>query len=241
MSSRNKNSKKKQQTKSTVVPKADNAAQLLQALEDGVDKMKISPRTATGVLTSQEKNRDIKVEGFSLSLFGTVLIEDTKLELNWGRRYGLLGLNGTGKSTMLKVLGEREVPLPEFMSVHLLESEVVGSDLTALEAVIEDAANECKRLEALAEELTVSEDAESDKLQFVYDCIDELEVDKIVPRAAEILHGLGFTKKMQQKKTKDFSGGWRMRIALAKALFIKPMMLLLDEPTNHLDLEACVA
>jgi len=169
MSSRNKNNKKKQQQAkpAATVPKAENAAQLLQALEDGVDKLKISPRTATGVLTSQEKNRDIKVEGFSLSLFGTVLVEDTKLELNWGRRYGLLGLNGTGKSTLLKVLGEREVPLPEFMSIHLLEREVEASELTALEAVIEDAANECKRLEALAEELTVSEDSESEKLQFV--------------------------------------------------------------------------
>ena len=53
-------------------------------------------------------------------------------------------------------------------------------------------------------------------------------------RAAKILHGLGFTKEMQEKKTKDFSGGWRMRIALARALFMQPTILLLDEPTNHL-------
>ena len=53
-------------------------------------------------------------------------------------------------------------------------------------------------------------------------------------RAAKILHGLGFTKEMQAKKTRDFSGGWRMRIALARALFMQPTILLLDEPTNHL-------
>ena len=70
--------------------------------------------------------------------------------------------------------------------------------------------------------------------------LEELGSDQTEARAASILHGLGFTKDMQAKKTKEFSGGWRMRIALARALFVKPTMMLLDEPTNHLDLEACV-
>jgi ABC transporter len=70
--------------------------------------------------------------------------------------------------------------------------------------------------------------------------LDELGSDQTEARAASILHGLGFTAEMQGKKTREFSGGWRMRIALARALFVKPTMMLLDEPTNHLDLEACV-
>ena len=74
----------------------------------------------------------------------------------------------------------------------------------------------------------------------IYERLEEMDVQLAEARAAEILHGLGFTKKMQQKKVKDFSGGWRMRIALARALFVMPDMMLLDEPTNHLDLDACV-
>src|SRR3954447_17561964 len=82
--------------------------------------------------------------------------------------------------------------------------------------------------------------AESPLLEDLYERIDALEPSTFETRAATLLHGLGFTKHQMDKKTRDLSGGWRMRVALAKALFIRPTILLLDEPTNHLDLEACV-
>lgn len=78
------------------------------------------------------------------------------------------------------------------------------------------------------------------RLLEVYERLEELDSNKAEVNAGRILFGLGFTPSMQTKKTKDFSGGWRMRIALARALFVRPSILLLDEPTNHLDLDACV-
>jgi ATP-binding cassette subfamily F protein 2 len=209
--------------------------------ESQKEEVVISPRSVTAICTSYKLSRDIKFEQFTLSLHGSVLVQDAELELNYGRRYGLIGLNGSGKTSIMYALGHRELPVPEHISIFHLEREAAASDKSALEAVVEDVESERIRLEAEAEELVASEEgANSERLMSVYERLDELDVDTATKRAGEILFGLGFNTQMQNKKTKEFSGGWRMRIALAKALFMRPMMLLLDEPTNHLDLEACV-
>ncbi|KAK5816497.1 P-loop containing nucleoside triphosphate hydrolase protein [Linnemannia elongata] len=104
-----------------------------------------------------------------------------------------------------------------------------------------EAKHEVERLEKQVEDILAEVDgAENPLLDDIYDRIEQLDPSTFETRAATLLHGLGFTKKDMLKATKDMSGGWRMRVALAKALFVKPTLLLLDEPTNHLDLEACV-
>lgn len=186
------------------------------------------------------KSRDIKIDNLSITFYGFELLQDTTLELNCGRRYGLIGLNGSGKSALLSTLGNREVPIPPHIDIYHLTREIPASDKTALQCVVE-VDEERTKLELLAEELVNAGDDESqDQLMDIYERLDEMSADTAETRAASILNGLGFTKEMQQKKAKDFSGGWRMRIALARTLYVKPHLLLLDEPTNHLDLDACV-
>ncbi|CAN1149245.1 ABC transporter F family member 1 [Linum perenne] len=154
-------------------------------------------------------------------------------------RYGLLGLNGCGKSTLLTAIGCRELPIPDHMDIYHLTREIEASDMSSLEAVI-SCDEERLKLEKEAELLASQDDGGGEALERIYERLDTLDASTAEKRAAEILFGLGFNKEMQAKKTRDFSGGWRMRIALARALFMNPTILLLDEPTNHLDLEACV-
>nr|KYP68574.1 ABC transporter F family member 1 [Cajanus cajan] len=182
---------------------------------------------------------EYSIESLSVTFHGHDLIVDSELELNYGRRYGLLGLNGCGKSTLLTAIGCRELPIPDHMDIYHLSREIEASDMSALEAVI-SCDEERLQLEKEAEELAAQDDGGGESLERIYERLDALDAATAEKRAAEILHGLGFDKQMQAKKTRDFSGGWRMRIALARALFMNPTILLLDEPTNHLDLEACV-
>lgn len=230
----------KKTSKDEPVDEAEATAAEIEKLKLQQDEHGISDRVVTGVLASLETSRDIKLTSVSLLFHGKVLIQDSTLELNYGRRYGLLGENGCGKSTFLKAIAAREYPIPENIDIYLLDEPAAPTEYSALEYVVREAQAELKRLEDLVEKIIVEDGPESELLEPLYERIDSLDPDTFESRAAVILIGLGFNSQTILKKTKDMSGGWKMRVALAKALFVKPTLLLLDDPTAHLDLEACV-
>ncbi|RFU25228.1 hypothetical protein B7463_g11113, partial [Scytalidium lignicola] len=212
----------------------------VKRLAEQMDKHGLSDRVTTGVLTSLKQSRDVKITSASLVFHGRVLMTDTTLELTYGRRYGLLGENGCGKSTLLKAIDKREFPIPEHVDIYLLNEGAPPSELGALEWVVREAENEMERLDKLAEQILEDDGPESPLLMDLYERMETMDPSTFSTRASQILTGLGFNKVTIHKKTKDMSGGWRMRVALGKALFVKPSLLLLDDPTAHLDLEACV-
>lgn len=199
-------------------------------------------RAVTGQWTSPNI-KDIHIDQFSLSFHGKVLVKDQSLKLAFGQRYGLVGPNGCGKTTFLDCLFNREAPIPESIDMFHLTEEAAPSELTSLQTIVDMVhqthAELEQRAERLAEELGDAA-GDSEELADLYERIDAMDLSTAEPRAAVILHGLGFSNEMKNRKTKDLSGGWRMRVALAKALYLRPHLLLLDEPTNHLDLEACL-
>lgn len=212
----------------------------LDKLADQMDKHGLSDRITTGVLASLEASRDVKITSSSLVFHGKVLITDSTLEVNYGRRYGLLGENGCGKSTLLKAIDKREFPFPEHIDIYLLNEGAPATNFGALEFVVMEAQKEVERLDKLAEDILEKDGPEAPALMDIYERSESMDPSTFETRASLILTGLGFNKKTINKKTKDMSGGWRMRVALARALFVKPSLLLLDDPTAHLDLEACV-
>lgn len=218
----------------------DEATDKVAQMKLQQDKDGLSDRVVTGVLDSLVTSRDIKMSSVTLLFHGKVMIQDSNLELNYGRRYGLVGENGCGKSTFLKAIAAREYPIPEAIDIYLLEEPAEPTEYSALEYVVREAQAELDRLEKEVEDIIVNEGPDSEQLDGLYERIDDMDAATFESRAAIMLTGLGFNKDTITKHTADMSGGWRMRVALAKALFVKPTLLLLDDPTAHLDLEACV-
>lgn len=209
---------------------------------DGMPRLKVLDSLhSTGVLTSSTTSRDTRIEQVTLSLHGREFFRDTTIQISHGRRYGVIGANGSGKTTLLAAIACRELPIPDHIDIWFVHEEAAPTETSALQAVVDTAAKEVARIEKLMLKLA-EEDAEANAevLEALGDKLDKMDPTSFIPDAGALLHGLGFTDVMMAKATKDMSGGWRMRVALAQALFKKPTLLVLDEPTNHLDLGACV-
>ncbi|GMH15944.1 hypothetical protein Nepgr_017785 [Nepenthes gracilis] len=242
--------KKREKKDMLIAHAAEQAKQ--EALKDDHDAFTVVIGSRASVLEGGDEAdaniKDITIENFSVSARGKELLKNASLKISHGKRYGLVGPNGKGKSTLLKLLAWRKIPVPKNIDVLLVEQEVVGDDRTALQAVV--SANE--ELVKLREEVAYLQNSSSasdavdedgndevgEKLAELYEKLQLVGSDAAEAQASKILAGLGFTKDMQARATKSFSGGWRMRISLARALFMQPTLLLLDEPTNHLDLRA---
>ncbi|XP_074872741.1 ATP-binding cassette sub-family F member 1 isoform X3 [Carettochelys insculpta] len=190
-----------------------------------------------------ENASDIKLEKFSISAHGKELFVNADLYIVAGRRYGLVGPNGKGKTTLLKHIANRALSIPPNIDVLLCEQEVVADETPAVQAVLKA---DTKRLKLLEEEkrlqalLEKGDDSASEQLEKVYEELRATGAAAAEAKARRILAGLGFNPEMQNRQTKKFSGGWRMRVSLARALFMEPTLLMLDEPTNHLDLNAVI-
>jgi len=197
-------------------------------------------RTVTGVLASRPTSRDIKIINFSMGMNGKELIQDCDIEITIGRRYGLLGQNGCGKTNFLECIANREVEIPDHIDMYHLKEETAPTNRSAIQTVIDQITAEMGRLHKLEEHILENFGPEDERLEAIYERLEEIDPTTFESRASELLHALGFSETMIHRPTEDMSGGWRMRVALAKALFAAPTLLLLDEPTNHLDLEACV-
>lgn len=212
-----------------------------EAVHGEVTRLKVLEAcSVTGVLASRPASRDVLIEQVTVSLHGRELMRDAVVQLNHGRRYGLIGSNGSGKSTLLAAIAARELPIPDHIDIWFLNQEAAPEDKSAIQAVVDVAAKEYERLEALTLKLCEDPEGNADILEAIGDKLDKMEPSTFEARACELLFGLGFENAMMNKATKDMSGGWRMRVALAQALFKQPTLLVLDEPTNHLDLGACV-
>ena len=190
---------------------------------------------------ADDASKDVVVKGLSISAPEKPLLVNADLALVAGRRYGLVGANGRGKSTLLRFLAARRLPVPQSVDVLLVDQEAAFQGASVLEDVL---AADTTRSSLLEEEAALWNDigngttAAAERLAAVCDELEAIDADAAEGRAQAVLAGLGFSETMVAGPASKLSGGWRVRAALARALFAPPSLLLLDEPTNHLDLDA---
>ena len=166
-----------------------------------------------------------------------------------GKKYGLVGRNGIGKTCLINAISRCEIEkFPRDVHVLQVEQEVEGDEITVLQHILNCDVERTSLLEEL-EGLTSLEDGEMNEAEAgdkniriaeINERLDLINANEAEAKAIKILTGIGFQQSDLNKPSNSFSGGWRMRIAIAKVIFAEPEILLLDEPTNHLDLPALI-
>ncbi|SEJ64134.1 ATP-binding cassette, subfamily F, member 3 [Pseudooceanicola nitratireducens] len=182
----------------------------------------------------------LRLTDISYSIAGRSLIEGASATIPQGHKVGIVGRNGAGKTTLFRLIrGELTldggaITLPERARIGGVAQEVPGNEVSLLDTVL---AADTERADLLAESETATDPTRIADIQTRLADIDAWSAEG---RASTILKGLGFTEEEQRMPCSAFSGGWRMRVALAGVLFAQPDLLLLDEPTNYLDLEGAL-
>ena len=179
----------------------------------------------------------LSLSKISYAIEGKPLFENASATIPTGHKVGIVGRNGTGKTTLFKLikgdlaLDGGQIEVPSYFRIGGVEQEAPASADSLLDTVL--AADE-ERTSLLSEAETTQD---ANRIADIYQRLGDIDAYSAEARASAILAGLGFTFEAQQRPCHDFSGGWRMRVALAAVLFSQPDLLLLDEPTNYLDLE----
>jgi ATP-binding cassette subfamily F protein 3 len=180
----------------------------------------------------------LHINDLTYRIQGRPLLERATLAVSQGERVGLVGRNGAGKTTLFRLIAgklqadEGDISLQRGARVGWLTQEAPGGPESLIDTVL---ATDRERLTLLAE---LEAGADPLRIDDIHTRLAAIEADSAPARAARILAGLGFDEAQQRRPCAEFSGGWRMRVALAALLFSRPDLLLLDEPSNHLDLEA---
>ncbi len=182
----------------------------------------------------------LEFKNITYRIAGRTLIDDVTLSIPTGHHVGLVGPNGTGKSTLFKLIAEElnldsgEITMASNTKMGMVRQDLPDDDTSLLDIVL---AADTERASLLEEAETATD---PERVSDIYTRLIDIGAYEAPSRASIILSGLGFDVEQQSLPISDFSGGWRMRVALAAALFQKPDLLLLDEPTNHLDFEAII-
>jgi ATP-binding cassette subfamily F protein 3 len=219
------------------------------AMQKHMDEMKKIKSSGPEVLIHHNRDEshkvDIIIDSFTISVGGKTLIDDASLKIAYGRRYVLIGRNGIGKTTLLNYFARKEIDgVPKHLQILHVEQECVANDTHLIDEVLSVDIVRTRLLEELSEVEKIASASEkveqkiNDRIVELNQKLMQIEANEAEYKATKILKGLGFNDEDLHRATKTFSGGWRMRISLAKALFTQPDILLLDEPTNHLDMNA---